>query len=169
MIVLGICVGFLSAALAGLLFSFLTTTLRANQNVAGLAITIFGAGLAKFMRTLISAETAAKATVANTIFAKSLPFAGSLGWFGSIVFKHGFMFYLAIAIAILLHIVFKKTRTGLNLRAVGEGPATADAAGVDNLRVGKLYVHRRQGHIGDDCVGGVLECAFPCLIANHGV
>ena len=59
----------------------------------------------------------------------SLPFADSLGWFGEILFSHGILVYLAIAVAIVAAVMLKRTRTGLNIRAIGENPATADAAG----------------------------------------
>jgi simple sugar transport system permease protein len=60
-----------------------------------------------------------------------LPFAKDLGWFGEIFLSHGIFVYLAIAIALATAFVFNRTRVGLNLRAVGENPATADAAGIN--------------------------------------
>ena len=73
---------FVGSAIGGLIYAFLTITLRANQNVTGLSLTIFGGGVANFFGASVS-------TLSN------------------------------------------KTRTGLNLRAVGESPATADAAGIN--------------------------------------
>ena len=65
------------------------------------------------------------------MISSSLPFAERLGGFGSVVFGHGIFVYLAIAAAIVCAIVLNKTRVGLHLRAVGESPATADAAGIN--------------------------------------
>ena len=131
-IVIALLCAFGASALAGLLFSFLTTTLRANQNVTGLALTIFGSGLAKFFGTLIipKGTTAVKAAFANGVFSARLPLANSLGAFGKAFFGYGFMMYLAIIVAIIMAYYLRKTKSGLNLRAVGESPATADAAGI---------------------------------------
>lgn len=126
--------GFAASALAGMLFCFLTTTLRANQNVTGLAMTIFGSGLARFFGTFIIPKgvITVKAAFANRIFSKTLPIGNDvLGGVGRIVLGHGFMMYLAIIIAIIMAILLKRTRIGLNLRSVGENPGTADAAGIN--------------------------------------
>ena len=135
-IAIGLLCAFLSAALAGALFCFLTTTLRANQNVTGLALTIFGSGLAKFFGTYIipAGTTTVKAMFANGIFQKRLPFAEKLGVFGTIFFNYGFMMYSAIVVAIILSVYLNRTRAGLNLRAVGENPGTADAAGINVVK-----------------------------------
>jgi len=132
-IFIGLVVGFFTAALAGLLFSFLTTTLRANQNVTGLALTTFGCGLAKFVGTYIIPEgtTTVKAKFANEVFSNRLPASQTTGVFGRLFLDYGFMMYLALIIAIVLYLFLTRTRKGLNLRAVGESPATADAAGIN--------------------------------------
>lgn len=119
----------LFAAALGGIYSFLTVSLRSNQNVTGLAITTFGVGLTTFlMEGVVDRTYFAKASV---YFVKSLPFADSLGWFGKIFLSHGFLVYLAIAIALVAAWTLNKTRLGLHLRAVGENPATADAAGIN--------------------------------------
>ena len=118
---------FLGGAFMGLIFSFLTVTLRTNQNVTGLAITTLGIGISDYM-----------IDCASTIFSKGskyftapLPFADDLGWFGELFLSHGVFVYLAIIIAIVTSYVMSKTKVGLHLRAVGENPATADAAGIN--------------------------------------
>lgn len=135
-ILIGLISAFLAAAAAGALFCVLTTTMRVNQNVTGLALTIFGLGVAKFFGTYIvpSGTTTVKATFANQIFSARLPLATSTGYFGRLFFDYGFMMYLAIIIAIILGVLIKKTKVGLNLRAVGENPASADAAGINIVR-----------------------------------
>jgi len=67
---------------------------------------------------------------ASKIIAARLSFAGDLGWFGQVFLNYGVLTYLAIALAIATALFLKKTRPGLHLRAVGENPATADAAGI---------------------------------------
>ena len=116
-----------AAALGGI-YALLTVTLRCNQNITGLAITIFGAGATDFLMSFVDRT---HFDAAGKLISKSLPFADKLGAFGTVVFGHGVFVYLAIAIALLTTFVLNKTRVGLHLRAVGESPATADAAGIN--------------------------------------
>ncbi len=129
-VLLPILAALISAALMGLLFSFLTVTLRANQNVTGLAITTLGVGMSEY----IIGEADAIFSTGGKYFAACLPFAKDLGWFGEVFLSHGVFFYLALAIALGTTFVLNKTRLGLHLRAVGENPATADAAGINVSR-----------------------------------
>lgn len=126
---------FAASALAGLIYSLLTITLRANQNVTGLTLTIFGSGIANFFGGSLNkmAGGVGQISVAATseTFRARIPGLSSLGAFGQIFFSYGFMVYVAIILAILVNYFLKRTRKGLNLRAVGENPATADAAGVN--------------------------------------
>ncbi|MDD7675255.1 MAG: ABC transporter permease [Eubacteriales bacterium] len=126
----------LGSALASLLYCFLTVTLRANQNVTGLALTTFGVGFGNFFGgSLIKLVDTEVPSIALTRFAKvykqSLPFASKLGWFGEIFLSYGFMVYLAVILAAVVAFILMRTRVGLHLRAVGENPATADAAGIN--------------------------------------
>ena len=125
----------LGSLLMGLIYSFLTVTLRANQNVTGLALTTFGIGFGNFfggsLASITNSQTASVALVkTSAYFRTSLPFAEKLGWFGEIFLSHGFLAYLAVIIAILSAFVLRRTRVGLHLRSVGENPSTADAAGI---------------------------------------
>ena len=120
----------------GLIYSFLVVTFRANQNVTGLAMTTFGVGFGNFFGgSLIKLSKADIPSISlsktSAVFRTQLPFAKSLGWFGELFFSYGFLAYTAIIIALIVAYVFRKTRVGLNLRAVGENPATADAAGIN--------------------------------------
>ena len=126
----------IGSLLMGLLFCFLTVTLRANQNVTGLAMTTFGVGFGNFFRgslvKLSGADIPFLALSATSIcFKKTLPIADKLGIFGDLVLGYSFLVYLAIAIALIASFTIKKTRTGLHLRAVGENPSTADSAGIN--------------------------------------
>ena len=127
------------SALMGLLYCFLTVTLRANQNVTGLAMTTFGVGFGNFfggsLIKLTGSEVPSIALSATSAcFSAKLPLADSLGWFGKIFLSYGFLAYLAIFLALVTAYVLRHTRTGLHLRAVGENPATADAAGINITR-----------------------------------
>ena len=70
-------------------------------------------------------------SASSIIYRRTLPFANKLGWFGNIFLSYGFLAYLAIAIALLSAWILRHTRVGLHLRAVGENPNTADAAGIN--------------------------------------
>jgi simple sugar transport system permease protein len=129
----------LGSLLMGLLYCFLTVNLRANQNVTGLAMTTFGVGFGNFFGgSLIKLTGADVPTISlgNTskLFRTTLPFAASTGAFGKLFLSFGFLAYLAIAIAFIASYVLNHTRIGLQLRAVGEDPATADAAGINITR-----------------------------------
>lgn len=120
----------------GLIYCFLTVTLRANQNVTGLAMTTFGVGFGNFFGASLVKLTnsdipSVALTKTSSYFRTTLPFADSTGWFGKIFLSYGFMAYLAIIIAIACAVFLRRTRGGLHLRAVGENPATADAAGIN--------------------------------------
>ena len=122
------------AAAGGAIYALLTVSLRANQNVVGLALTIFGAGFSQFvMNTLLKTVKNIRSclSAASVKVRACLPFASKLGAFGEIFFSHGMLCYLAIALAIVAAVVLRKTKVGLKLRAVGENPATADAVGIN--------------------------------------
>lgn len=126
----------LGSLFMGLIYCFLTVTLRANQNVTGLAMTTFGVGLGNFyggsLAKLMGSDVPSiNLTATSSYFRASLPFAQKLGWFGQIFLSHSFLAYLAIASALTASYVLFKTHVGLRLRAVGESPATADAAGIN--------------------------------------
>ena len=129
----------LGSLIMGLLYCFLTVTLRANQNVTGLAMTTFGVGFGNFfggsLIKLTGSEVPSIALSATSAyFSRSLPFADKLGVIGKLFFSYGFLAYVAIILALVSSYVLKRTRVGLQLRAVGENPATADAAGIDIAR-----------------------------------
>jgi len=131
-----LCCSLLGSLLMGLLYCFLTVTLRANQNVTGLALTTFGVGIGNFFGgSLIKlARAEVPAIVLNATsryFSASLPFASRLGWFGQLFLSYGFLAYVAVLVALAAAYILKRTRVGLHLRAVGESPTTADAAGIN--------------------------------------
>ena len=120
----------------GLIYSFLTVSLRANQNVTGLALTTFGVGFGNFfggsLIKLTGSEVPSIALSAtHGCFVHKLPFAKNLGWFGRMFLNYGFLVYVSVIIAFVAAYILRHTRLGLNLRAVGENPATADAAGIN--------------------------------------
>lgn len=125
------------SALMGLIYCFLTITLRANQNVTGLALTTFGTGLGSYfaekLTTLANTEmTSISLKATGKLFKRLFPtLSTKTGAFGNVFLSYGFLTYFAILIALFAAFFLKKTRPGLHLRAVGEKPATADAAGIN--------------------------------------
>lgn len=126
---LSILFSILFSAATGAIYAFLTVTLRCNQNITGLAVTTFGAGLSQFvMDSYVSKE---RFGVASQLFAKGFVNDPEANGVLLVLFSHGFFVYFAILLAIVFAYVLKRTRTGLHLRAVGESPAAADADGVN--------------------------------------
>jgi simple sugar transport system permease protein len=126
----------LGSALMGFLYCFLTVTLRANQNVTGLALTTFGIGVGNFfggsLIKLVDTDVPSiSLSTTSMMFKTQLPFAEKLGWFGDIFLSYGFLVYVAVVIAFVSSHILNKTRVGLHLRAVGESPETSDAAGIN--------------------------------------
>ena len=135
-IMIPILCSLLGSLLMGLLYCFLTVTLRANQNVTGLAMTTFGVGVGNFfggsLIKLTNSEVPSIALSNTSLFFKTtLPGAGSTGWFGQLFLSYGFLAYVAIIIAVGASYFLNHTRPGLHLRAVGESASTADAAGIN--------------------------------------
>ena len=125
----------IASALGGLIYSVLTITLRANQNVVGLALTTFGTGFGNFFGGSISklAGGIGQISVMTTAsaFQKKIPGLSEIPVIGPVLFSYGFLTYLSIVLSVLMFLFLNRTRMGLNLRAVGEAPATADAAGIN--------------------------------------
>jgi general nucleoside transport system permease protein len=123
-----------AAALAGaagaLILAFLVITLRANQIVSGLALTIFAgaAGLSSYVANDYAlADNPARFSFGNldVLGLADLPIVGP------VVFGQSWLVYLSWACVVLVALYLGRTRPGLNVRAVGEAPAAADAMGID--------------------------------------
>ena len=139
-----------AGALGGLIYSVLTISLRANQNLSGLALTTFGVGVGNFFGGSLSRLSGGvgQISVATTAsaFRIQLPLLSEIPLLGDILFSYGFLTYFAIALSIYLSWYIQRTRQGLCLRAVGENPATADAAGI-NVTLYKYLA---------TCIGGAI-------------
>lgn len=129
---------FLAGSFGALIYSFLTITLRANQNVTGLTLTIFGTGFGNFFGEYIGQKAGgyvAVSDVTKSAFSKlHIPVFSDIPVLGKLLFQYNWLVYLAIVLALVMAWFFNKSRVGLNLRAVGESPATADAAGIDTTK-----------------------------------
>ena len=128
-VIVAMLCSFIFAGFLGAIYSVLTVTFRTNQNVTGLTITTFGVGAAYFFGPRV--DDSAFAYASSEHFTHLFGFYKDLGWFGELFLSYGVLVYLAIIIAVLASLFLSKSKTGLHLRAVGESPATADAAGIN--------------------------------------
>ena len=115
-------------AIGGLLYCFLTVTLKCNQNVVGLALTTFGVGLARFGISALEEIQGTRITEAGLKIQNLFPGYKAAGAFGEMFLSGSFLTYFSIIIAVAITLILTLTKVGLNLRAVGENPASADAA-----------------------------------------
>ncbi len=133
----------LTAALVGglmaALHAFLTVTMRANNVVSGLSLTLFGTGLASFLGQKLGPDGGYLVGLTGPKFMPvAVPVLGQLPIL-SAVFNQDILTYLVYLLIPLAWFYLYRTRAGLNLRAVGENPQTADAMGIDVARVRYLY------------------------------
>lgn len=135
-VIVAIVASFLAGAFGAFIYSVIVISMRAQQNVTGIALTIFGAGVGNFFGPLLGRVPGGGAvTVSREALLGfrplNIPVLSDIPVLGPLLFNYNILIYLAIALAIMISIFLNRTRTGLNLRAVGENPATADAAGIN--------------------------------------
>lgn len=158
---------FLAGMIGALIYAVLTVTFMADQNVTGLTLTIFGTGISNFVgeyMILNSKTTSLKLPEQITIELSNLNIPGlsDIPVVGKMLFQYNPFVYLGLVVAILCGLYLNHTKSGLNLRAIGENPSAADAAGI---KVTKLkYINILLG-------GGIcgLGGAYCSLIINGGV
>lgn len=144
---LGVIASLLAGAAISWIHAFSSITLRVSQIVSGLALTIFGTGLATFIGNAVRVESqfidgteplvGQRAKVSfEALFPQAMQ---DIPVLGPLVFGHDLLIYMSWAVVLGASYYMFRTRPGLNLRAVGEDPASADAAGINVSRV--RYVH----------------------------
>ena len=146
------------AGMAGsAIYAFITVTLKANQNVTGLTLTIFGTGVANFIGEIIKDNYPAGTVfitdkVKHVLLPLHLGALSDIPVIGKLLFSHSILSYFVIILAIGMSLYLNRSRSGLNLRAVGENPAAADAMGISVSKY--KYIHILLG--GGICgLGGV--------------
>jgi ABC-type uncharacterized transport system permease subunit len=128
----GVLAGIAAGAALGLIFAVLTISLRVDQVLVGLAITIFGAGLTAFLyRDVFGGQNPSLSIDMPRI---GIPLLDRIPILGSALFNQQALFYLAFLLVPVFAFLLNRTRFGLEVRAVGEYPFAADAAGVDVTR-----------------------------------
>jgi simple sugar transport system permease protein len=128
--VLALLAAFAAGVGGALIFALITVTLQGNQVVTGLTLTIFGTGFSSFVGDSMIGETVPRAVQAFFAHVK-IPLLGDIPFIGPVLFRHDVFVYLGYLMVILCSVFIYKTRPGLNMRAVGENTAAADASGID--------------------------------------
>lgn len=134
-LIYGIIAALLVGLLSGLLYAFITVTLRANQIVCGLAMVIVGTGLSGFIgKDYAGAKSNISFKREPIILLSKIPFVGDI-FFNQNILIYALYFFTAIAMFYIY-----KTRPGLRLRALGENPSVLDTAGYNVYLARYVYV-----------------------------
>lgn len=164
---LAILASFIAGAFAAAIYAVLTITFMANHTVTGLTLTIFGIGFTNFMGFYflsLSDEGTLKlpAEITAQMRSVSIPVLSQIPVIGPLLFSYNPFVYIGIVIAVLLGIYYYRTKLGLNVRAIGENPPAADAAGINVTKWKYVNVIVGGGICG---IGG----AYTIMITNGGV
>lgn len=164
---IAVIAAFLAGVLSALIYAVLTVTFMANQNVTGLTLTIFGIGLANFigMYVLGFSETGTlklPETITAHMRSVHIPGLSDLPVVGELLFSYNPFVYLGVVVALVMGFYLSRTKTGLNVQAIGENPAAADAAGIQVVKWKYINILLGGGICG---IGG----AYCSMIINGGV
>lgn len=132
---MGILAAMAAGGLMAAIHAFLAVTLRANQVVSGLALTIFGTGLSSFLGKPYIGQP-----VPDVFKPVVIPGLSKIPFLGPILFRHDALVYLSFLLVAVLWVLIFHTRWGLNMRAVGENPAAADSMGIPVYLTRYIYV-----------------------------
>ncbi|MBC8081019.1 MAG: ABC transporter permease [Gorillibacterium sp.] len=112
-------------AVLGLMHAFITVTLRANQTMTGLAMTLFGSGFSAYLGKSVSGLP-----LPGTSPKLELPWLKPVPFIGDVFSRLDVLTWVSILFVIILHLLIHRTSWGLHLRAIGDNPATADVMGI---------------------------------------
>ena len=159
-IYLAIVIAAFGGASLALIHAFITITLKANQVVSGLALTIFGAGLSGYLgKPYVGMPAPVKFEIIP------IPLLSKIPILGQIFFEHNVLVYFSYAVVVFIWLYFYRTRQGLNLRATGENPGAADSLGVNVFKL--RYIHTLIGGMLAGIGGAYLSLASaPSWIEN---
>ncbi|RLE16218.1 MAG: ABC transporter permease [Actinobacteria bacterium] len=137
-LLLGVILAMFAGAALSVIHAFNSVTLRVSQIVSGLALTIFGTGVAIFIGRV--GEVPLIGEPSRAVFTPVLPDAlADLPIVGPLIFGHDALVYLSWVVVAASSFYLFRTRPGLTVRAVGEDPASAEAAGINVSRI--RYIH----------------------------
>jgi len=131
----GVAAGVLGGAFLALLFGLLTINLRMHQVVTGLAVVLFGEGVARFL-----GEPYVGQVLPAMFIPIRLPVLGDLPFVGPILFNQNILVYFSYVLVPVVWYLVYRTKAGLSLRAVGERPRAAEIVGVNVYRVRHVAV-----------------------------
>ncbi len=120
----------IAGAAGALIYALIAIVLRGNQIVTGLVLTTFGTGVANYLGKTLTANPLPE-SVTKVFAHKAIPLLSKIPVLGPMLFDQSSYIYASVLIAVLLFIYYKYTRLGLNVRSVGENPASADASGIN--------------------------------------
>jgi simple sugar transport system permease protein len=150
----------LSGAILALIHAFLVVTMRANQIVSGLALSIFAGALG--LSSYLGNDLSLTDVPGNHQFQDIDVFGlADVPVVGPIVFNQTALVYASWALTVVLVVYLTRTRWGLNVRAVGEAPDAADAMGISVARY--RYVHVLLG----GALAGVGGACFTLAIVGN--
>ena len=150
---LGMIAAILAGALISLIHAFVTVSLRANQVVSGLALTMLGLGLSGLWgKPYIGRPLTIK------MKAIAVPFLSDIPVLGKVLFYQDAYFYLSVLLGILVWFIMKHTKTGITIRSVGENPRAAETMGINVSLVKYLCVMAGGGFAG--MAGAHLSTAY---------
>jgi simple sugar transport system permease protein len=136
----GMAVAMLVGALLAAIHAFLTISLRTDQVVTGLALTLFGVGLSSFLGQNLGPGGRPLVGEVGPKFTKvAIPLLSQIPFLGEALFRQDPLVYVMYALVPASAYFIYHTRPGLHLRAVGESPATADAMGINVSRTRYFY------------------------------
>ena len=137
-VLMSIVIGMIAGGITSALLAFLCVTLKTNQTVAGLAITIFAGtvGLSSYFANIWGVS---KNPVPRQIRRLDVFGLADTPIVGPIIFNQTILTYVSWVLVVLATVYLFRTRIGLQLRAVGESPQTADAMGINVVKY--RYVH----------------------------
>ena len=130
---LGVLASIVVGGMLALIHGFFTVSLRVNQVVSGLALTILGIGLSSFLGRPIIGR------VGERFVPYPLPLLQEIPLVGPVLFKQNLLIYLSYLLVPAAWYFLYYTRPGLNLRSTGENPAAADTAGIPVIRIRYLW------------------------------
>ena len=136
---LAILGGMFFGVLTNLIYGFLTITLKANQSVTGLTLATFGVGLANTLGRPYANISIPQNVIAFMAPSK-IPLLGDIPYLGPILFEQSILVYFAYILVIVLTVLFKWSKWGLYLKAVGEDAAVADSVSIDVTKYRYLAV-----------------------------
>lgn len=137
--VLAILAATLAGAGGAFIYAVLTVSMRANQVVSGLALTIFGTGFSGYIGSGLIGQKLSE-NMTDFFRPVAIPVLSKIPFIGNMLFRQDMFVYLSYLICILIGVYLFHTNMGLNLQAIGENPSAADASGISITRYKYLHV-----------------------------